>query len=710
MDILYRIFYTVFSMGIVSACLLPLVLIVRFLMRNMEKRHMLWEWRLIYLRSVCPVALSSVFCMAPAWNRMFHQFLSNIGLTIQGNNGIMTSWRLVYEEKISVSAGYRGCTYLWIFGIAMVFLGAAVYQARLRRVLGQAVLLGENIYETPFLHAPVQTGIFRRKLYLPKGFHTKDLPLLLRHMEQHKRDGVLRLFVLAILAVHWFNPVMWLYYYLWNIDMEMSRDDKTLSGSQWKDRQQYAQTVLNMERETPKSILSLVSVGERYSEKRARRLMYQKKDTPRKKLSAVFLLSVSVIIFFFLAPIRMAWDGGTWRGDTAEAEKPLFDEKENLIVAKARSSSPDGLDRVIQLEMTKGKEEDKFCRGSFDLVMYDSMDNELARYDVGEFLGGLGLTEYVFTEGMALCISDYNNDSVKEIVLGQQIEFNQKDFESAAGTTEQAVKAEDYKTYSYSLINIEDTRMSLAGEGIYAITNRTGRCESMHFDLLEGAKDIFEVPLAQKTGYYAWNEKLKTYEKRQLSRQEIQAYKNGTSEAGKAGEVKEHTLDAEDGTTKILVTTKNDRSGTAEIQSVILSPRKGSKKLEDIRGYFCDLWWLDSQQEPRRYAVLLYNGTKSQTFVIYDTEKKRVYFAQEDGNEKLAGLFRQRNADDVAFARDGAVLYNVTQKQGDVLTITFAASAEDGAAVNGQYEYNVRKRKAGSLTYDRSVESTAEPE
>ena len=83
MNWLGRIFYTVLSMSGMMLFLAPLVLLLRFGMRNQEKKFMKWEWWLVYLRSLCPVALSSPICFFDSWNRQYHLFLSTLGLTIE---------------------------------------------------------------------------------------------------------------------------------------------------------------------------------------------------------------------------------------------------------------------------------------------------------------------------------------------------------------------------------------------------------------------------------------------------------------------------------------------------------------------------------------------------------------------------------------------------------------------------------------------------
>ena len=117
-------------------------------------------------------------------------------------------------------------------------------------------------------------------------------------------------------------------------------------------------------------------------------------------------------------------------------------------------------------------------------------------------------------------------------------------------------------------------------------------------------------------------------------------------------------------------------------------------------------------EDANRYAQLIYNGTKSRTFVIYDTQRKTAYYSQEDGTENLGKLFQQFHENDIAFSENSAAIYSLKEKNNDTLKIEFSAEAEGGVTVKGSYEYNVLEKKSANLSFTRAVnngESTAAP-
>ena len=699
MDWLYRIFYTVFSLGILMALLLPFVAAVRFLLRNFRKKYTVWIWWVFLLRSICPVSLSSALCIIPSWNRLYHRILNQMGLTIRDGKGIMRSWIAVFKNEITAADTFMICSIIWVAGVAGILLFALINASRVKKDLQSAKMLGEGIYETNQAAVPIQLGFFRRKLYVPDGFLAKEMKWILRHSEMHHMDGVARFFMLFVMAIHWFNPVMWLYYYWWNQDMEMAADDRTVKGEAVSERKAYAQGLINFLKDK-KAVHGMaitsgpffVGIREENIRKRAYRMMYQGGVRTSDTLFAFMVFSLAIVFCFLLRPMQIAWNGGTWgNGRQEKKEEALFQKKDDNVVTKMNAKSPEGLDIVIQLEMEDGEEGEQGYQGNFVLKMYDKMDNEITSRKVGNIFPDLEEGKQYFSKDVTLCISDYNGDGVQELVLGQKAE----DASASEGGSET-----EYQTYSYVLLNIENKSFEVLCRDISAVGGAAALSESVPFEKPEGIDTIFMVPNKEETDYYVWNDIKKSYEKREMTEEDLKAYRE-KAEAGSSGEVQEHTLEDTAGNTVMLVSSKPDSTGSEVIQSVVLFPRENAKKFEDIQGYYCDLKWLSSEKEKNRYAQLIYNGTKSQTFIIYDTKRKTVYYRHEDGADMLGDVFKQYKETEITFNDTDAVIYELTGKKDDVLTIGFVASADGDITVKGSYTYDVLKKRTSNLAFSR---------
>lgn len=718
MDWLYRFFYTIISLGILMVVLLPLVAALRFLLRNYKKKYMLWGWRIFYLRSICPVALSSAFCLTPVWNRSYHLFLTNLGLSIEDNSGIMRSWRAVFENEVSATPAFKICSIIWAVGVIGALLMALGYQRRLKKQLKGAKRLGENIYESEQINVPVWFGMFHKKIYLPQGFQTQEIAWLLRHVEAHRLAAIKRILVGVITVIHWCNPVMWLYYYWWKHDEEMAADEQTVYGKGMASCKEYAQSILNFNkdfnvtagknRKVDKAAILFSGIIEGNTEKRAYRMLYQKRDRTSDKFVVLLLLSLVLIFCFFLTPMKIAWSGGTWgNGNSNKKSDLMFQAEDTTVVAEAKTTSPEGLERVIQLEMLSGEKTKEGYEGNFVIKMYGLVGDEIASSKVSEIFPEIENGKQKFLKGVTLCINDYNGDDIQELVIGQQIKMSQDELrQTVSGDKKETaeVKTEDYNVYSYALVNLEDQSLKVICNDITAIATKTELGESVFFERPEKIEDIFMVPEGENVVYYVWNDNNKTYEKREMSEEELEAHRENAEQIS-SNDIEEHTLENADGKVIVLVSTKQDSTGSKAIQSVTLYPRDASKKFKDIKGYYCDLLWVPDKEEDEeeRYAQLIYNGTKSQTFVIYDTKQKTMYYQHEDGTEQLAAVFKQYKEEDISFEENDAVIYSLAEKNGDMLKINFAAEADNAVTVKGSYCYDVVKRQVSNLTFNRTV-------
>ncbi|RKI41511.1 hypothetical protein D7V86_09110 [bacterium D16-51] len=710
MDWLFRIFYTILSLGILMVILLPVIILFRFLLRNYEKKYTIWGWRIFYLRSICPVALSSALCLFPLLNRKYHLLLANLGLSVAGKTGgIMSSWRVVYQGKVTAAGAFKICSIIWVIGIAVIFCLAVISNRRFRKELKKANQLGEGIYESSSLSVPVSLGFVHKKLYLPKGFQAKEMGWLLRHMEAHRFAGVRSVLAGLVLTVHWFNPVMWLYYFWWKSDMEMAADEKTVYRKNESVRKEYAQGILNFNKalsgevnrksKPDNGIILFPGIIEGNIEKRAYRMLYRRRDLKRDRLAAVLLLSVIVIFCFLLAPIKLAWDGGTWgKGNPSENAKKLGLQSDTVVVTKMGTTSPEGLERVIQLEMVSGEEGKKEYAGDFVLRMYDSVGNKIGACTIETLFPEVGKGKQRFSKDTALCIHDYNGDGAKELVIGQE-----------ADLPEEIGDETGLAAYVYAIVGIESKSLEVICREITAIGRKAELGNSVYFENPKEIDDIFIVPENEKMLYYVWVEEKGTYEKRDMTEEGLEAHKKG-AELSKSGETQEHSLDNDNGGRDILVTTKRDDTGSEAIQSVIASPGNSPKKFDGIEGYYCDLLWLTDGKGKKTdgYAQLIYNGKKAQTFVVFDTGRKSVYYKHEDGAKQLADVFNQYG-EKITFQEQGTVVYSLMSKENDVLRIGFAANADHGITVKGNYDYDVVKRTASNLSFNRSGDGETSP-
>lgn len=727
MDILYRLFYTVFSMSCMIVVLTPFVLLLRFLLRKLPRKFSVALWTIFYFRAICPVGMSSPICLFGKWNRQFHILLRSIGLKMIPDRGLMTGWRCVYQSQLEVTVPYVVCTVLWILGIVGVLLFTWKKQRDVRKELGHAVLLFDNVYQSERIQSPIRTGIFRRYIYLPDGLSAKELKSVLIHQQMHceKHDDWLLFLFFIISCIHWWNPCIWLAYYLAHTDREVFCDEAVVQKIGWSAKADYAQDILNMKKgeERGGSLNSLVSFQEKNFSSRAEHVLYMEHSSVLKKAGVAFLLTVCLFCWFVMSALSSAWNGGQWRETENIQEEAIFPDTEergitNEVIASCESQTPEGTSVTLELLMTQGTYlKGRGYTGQCVLRMRDEGGKTLASLTLSRLFTEEKVQQ--FGDSITLSVDDYNEDGVMEVSLGQKMKVTASKLAvpatKGAVVTRAAIdKKRDEKkaVYGYYLINLESDQLRVISDFIYLSEVTELQAGSTIFSYIEDAEGIITTQIEGKTAYYVWDKQDKMYYRQNITQEEINARTAEKKNTVTEGETNAYSLKNKDEQIVVRVATRTDDTGGQSIENVIMNPKgidrlKGLKTLTNIHGYFNKIEWAPTvnQEEEQRYAVLTYTGIGAQTFVIYDVERRRLHYRQEDSNKTLASVFEEFDQTDISFSDDDMVVYSLMEiRDNGALKIGFAANAKGEIIVRGSYLCNISNGKNSNLQFTQELE------
>ena len=716
LKLLYGLFYTSFSLAVVSAFALVAVLLIRFIIVKVPKKYFMCLWWLFLIRSICPVSLSSIYSLSPGINRKFHIFLELIGLSFDEQGGVLTGWQSVFVRQFTVNTNFRFCSIMWAAGVLFIWIYTLVKQTGIRKWLQKAERLDGSIYQHEKLNIPVMTGVFRLKKYLPGKMNVSEAKYVLRHMEIHeeRHDGVLRAAAFIVLSLQWFNPFMWLAQYFILRDIETAADEDTLSYFGYDDRAKYAQEILNMNKGKKVIRPSLVTFQENRIDDRASKMLYQNKIKKKDRQVVVLVVLIFFIWWFMLRPLYMLWEGSldtTVDNSISQTEEPLFDKTKQVVVAQTNVKSADGLSKVIKIVMTDGQQEDSGYDGEFKLVLEDTEGNKLAEENLNGQFGDNKNDKLHFEKNVALHISDYNSDKVNEVAIGQDIEFTDENLNTLLGREPKKKEKNKIKSIQkYYIWNIEADKLQCVSEPIYTADKTGAEANSCEFKIPKGTNGVIKVKVLKNKFYYVWDGTNEMFVRKELTKKQLKKYKKDSDKTDESGEKSVHSLRNDSDRESIRVVTQKDSTGSEEIKNIVISPNGASKKISNIKGYYCELQWVQTtDDEENRYAVLTYNGIKSQTFVVFDTKLKEIYYKQEDGNSALSSVFDRYNGNqnDIAFNKDDLVVYTLQEKENDVLKIGFAANAKDNVVVKGSYKYDVEKKNQYDFNYSQTSAANA---
>lgn len=216
---------------------------------------------------------------------------------------------------------------VWLAGVVMMLTYMLASYLRIYHRVRTAVRLEDNVYRCGQWGTPFVLGLFRPRIYVPEGMDEADLPQVLAHERCHIRRGdhAVKPLAFLLLAVHWFNPVLWAAYILLGRDMENACDERVLRGLDAPGRAAYSRALVACAvRERPAAVCPL-AFGETAVKERVKNALHYKKPA----IWAAVLLAVATAIIavcFLTSPDRQEEPvpSGDWDAETLYAMRTPY--------------------------------------------------------------------------------------------------------------------------------------------------------------------------------------------------------------------------------------------------------------------------------------------------------------------------------------------------------------------------------------------------
>lgn len=137
---------------------------------------------------------------------------------------------------------------VWGIGCLGMLLYIGYSYWKTKRFTTEGRCFRENIYITTRSEVPFTIGIIKPKIYLPAEMQEKFYEPVICHEKVHiaRKDFLIKNVAFLLLAINWFQPLMWLAYYLFAKDMEVTCDEAVLRKRSLEFRKQYAKALLDL--------------------------------------------------------------------------------------------------------------------------------------------------------------------------------------------------------------------------------------------------------------------------------------------------------------------------------------------------------------------------------------------------------------------------------------------------------------------------------
>lgn len=249
------VFLKVLNMSYTASYVILAVLLVRLLLKKAPKSFSYALWSVVLFRLVCPWSFESAFSLLSIGGRTTEQFqpfpeqFVTLG-TIRGH--VETNGSGMIPSPVSPSPKEplfeNIFTLIWLIGIAALMIYSVVMLLKLKKQLKGAVHDTENIYLSANLVTPFVMGVIRPKIYLSLSLSETEKRYILLHEQTHIRrfDHLIRLVGFLVLCVHWFNPLVWVAFFLSGRDMEMSCDETVIKKLGSDVKKEYSSSLLSL--------------------------------------------------------------------------------------------------------------------------------------------------------------------------------------------------------------------------------------------------------------------------------------------------------------------------------------------------------------------------------------------------------------------------------------------------------------------------------
>ena len=304
-----------------AAFIIAVVIIRAVAINKLPKKTFLVLWELVILRLLIPFSIPSMFSI---YTLVTHSISSTTlpeagtDYNIPTMQGLFVTTQGVEQPPVDISSSVSMWFVVWCAGIIIITLFFVISYWRCLIEFRTALpvhnhyvekWLAERPLKRPILvrqsdriSAPLTYGIFRPVILMPKKMdwkNEKQLQYVLSHEYVHicHFDTITKLISTFALCVHWFNPLVWIMYVLYNRDIELACDESVVWLFGETSKKDYSLMLIGMEAKKSGLLPFCNNFSKNAIEERITAIMKIKKATTGLIIGSVVLVLVTIVLF-----------------------------------------------------------------------------------------------------------------------------------------------------------------------------------------------------------------------------------------------------------------------------------------------------------------------------------------------------------------------------------------------------------------------------
>lgn len=305
-----KLFDTVLELSWQAGLIALAVMAVRLVLRKKASRRALCIlWALVALRLLLPVSLTvespvSLQAEEAPVSRVYHA-MQEARTSVpeeaapapaeSSGTAVAVVPTEPAAEPVTLRTFARWLPWIWVIGMGCMAAYMLLSFIWMRLTLRRAEHIQDNVYRCTQWSTPFVLGIIAPCIYVPESVSEEDLPQVLAHERCHIRrwDHVVKPFAFLLLAVNWFNPVLWAAYVLLGRDMENACDEMALKNADTAQRAAYSRALVSCAAQPKMAAVCPLAFGEVAVKERVKNVLGYKKPAI---WAAVILAAAAVVI------------------------------------------------------------------------------------------------------------------------------------------------------------------------------------------------------------------------------------------------------------------------------------------------------------------------------------------------------------------------------------------------------------------------------
>ena len=296
-----ELFTGIIEMSLMGSVVILITILTRFLLRKRSKGFIMILWAVVVIRLLVPFSIESsisIFNLIPSVTQNITQQQSadetvtpdvnHVSGLIAEDNAMHNKEEVQTEQEDNIAKTETGMAVqaedqhvsvskeqevseaaelsvkqkfempdlrtilgiVWLTGAAGILAYCSVRYIMLKRKLKDSRNIHDNVYVSKKVSSPFVFGFFIPRIYMPEVSDYSERQYLMMHERTHIKHGdwITKIIGMVVVAVHWFNPLVWIAYALFEQDIEMRCDEETIAGMDSDLRQAYTLSLISYAR------------------------------------------------------------------------------------------------------------------------------------------------------------------------------------------------------------------------------------------------------------------------------------------------------------------------------------------------------------------------------------------------------------------------------------------------------------------------------